>query len=125
MLLKRFLPHLEWNWPNEVREKVYREIFRFVDVSTNIELSLIIESLKLNRPVRIDNIAKVVSDSQIEKMIHISPFKDYYSFRGKYYTVRKNLKENLKDLMDQIDSLVIELFKEKIEDVISLERYIK
>jgi hypothetical protein len=40
-------------------------------------------------------------------------------------TVRKNLKERLKDLIEQIDSLVIELFKEKIEDVISLERYIK
>jgi hypothetical protein len=40
-------------------------------------------------------------------------------------TVRKNLKESIKDLIDQIDSLVIELFKEKIEDVISLERYIK
>jgi hypothetical protein len=40
-------------------------------------------------------------------------------------TVRKNLKESLKVLIDQIDNLVIKLFKEKIEDVISLERYIK
>jgi hypothetical protein len=84
LLLKRFLPHLEWNWPNEVREKVYREIFRFVDASTNIELSLIIESLKLNRPVRIDNIARVVSDSQLEKMIHISPFNDLIKSVVKY-----------------------------------------
>jgi hypothetical protein len=22
-------------------------------------------------------------------MIHLSPYKDFYSFRGKYYTVRK------------------------------------
>jgi hypothetical protein len=109
LLLKRFLPHLEWNWPNEVREKVYREIFRFVDASTNIELLLIIESLKANRPVRIDNIAKVVSDSQLEKMIHISPFKDYYSFRGKYYTVRRGGIFECRGSWDEVKKVVKEV----------------
>jgi len=40
-------------------------------------------------------------------------------------TIRKNLKESLKDLIDQIDSLVIELFKEKIAEATSLEQYMK
>jgi hypothetical protein len=40
-------------------------------------------------------------------------------------TVRKNLKERLKDLIEQIDSLVIELFKEKIAEATSLEQYMK
>ncbi|MEM2196552.1 MAG: hypothetical protein QW290_05700, partial [Sulfolobales archaeon] len=75
ILLKRFLPHLEWDWPNEVRSKVSEQVFG--------------GKLPLNRPINIEELAKTVTDGQLELMIQLSPLKDYYSFRGKYYTVRR------------------------------------
>jgi len=75
ILLKRFLPHLEWNWPNEVKSKVNEQVFR--------------GKLPLDRPISIEELAKTVTDAQLELMIQLSPLKNYYSFRGKYYTVRR------------------------------------
>ena len=75
ILLKRFLPHLEWNWPNEVKSKVNEQVFG--------------GGLPLDRPISIEELAKTVTDAQLELMIQLSPLKDYYSFRGKYYTVRR------------------------------------
>jgi len=75
ILLKRFLPYLEWNWPNEVKSKVNEQVFR--------------GKLPLDQPISIEELAKTVTDAQLELMIQLSPLKDYYSFRGKYYTVRR------------------------------------
>lgn len=75
ILLKRFLPHLEWNWPNEVRSKVSEQVFE--------------GKLPPNQPINIEKIAKSITDAQLEVMIQLSPLKDYYSFRGKYYTVKR------------------------------------
>ena len=75
ILLRRFLPHLEWDWPNEIRMKISREVFE--------------GKIPAEKPVKIEKLAKIVADGQLERMIHLSPLKDYYTFRGKYYTVRK------------------------------------
>ena len=75
ILLRRFLPHLEWDWPNEVRVKISQLIFN--------------GKLPVDKPVKIEELAKIITDGQLEKMVHLSPLKDYYTFRGKYYTVRK------------------------------------
>ncbi|MEM4005809.1 MAG: hypothetical protein QXM43_09305 [Desulfurococcaceae archaeon] len=74
ILLKRFLPHLEWNWPNEVKSKVSEQVFE--------------GRLPPNQPINIEELAKTVTDEQLELMIRLLPSKDY-SFRGKYYTVRR------------------------------------
>lgn len=75
LLLKRFLPHLEWTWPNEVKSEVSKQVFG--------------GKLPLDQPVRIEDLATTITNGQLEAMIHLSPYKDFYSFRGKYYTVRK------------------------------------
>jgi hypothetical protein len=75
LLLRRFLPHLEWSWPNEVRLRVSQEVFG--------------GKLPADKPVKIEELAGHVTDEQLEKMVRISPLKDYCSFRGKYYTVRR------------------------------------
>lgn len=65
LLLRRFLPHLEWGHPNEVREKVYNVLCKSREVTENTELSLICANLRLNKPLRIDGLARIVSDSQM------------------------------------------------------------
>jgi hypothetical protein len=75
LLLKRFLPHLEWAWPNEVKAKVSQEVFK--------------GKLPTDQPVSIEELARKITDGQLEAMIRLSPLKDYYTFRGKYYTVRR------------------------------------
>jgi len=72
LLLRRFLPHLEWDWPNEVKTKVSNYL-----------------GLPPNYSVRLEELAKTLTDTQLEHLIWLSPVKDYYTFRGKYYTVRK------------------------------------
>jgi len=75
LLLKRFLPHLEWAWPNEVKAKVSQEVFK--------------GKLPTDQPVSIEELARKITDGQLEAMIRLSPLKDYYTFRGKHYTVRR------------------------------------
>jgi len=52
ILLKRFLPHLEWNWPNEVKSKVSERVFE--------------GKLPLNQSINIEELAKAVADGQLE-----------------------------------------------------------
>jgi hypothetical protein len=111
LLLKRFLPHLEWNWPNEVREKVYKEVFGSIGISINVEIFSIYMNLKYNRPVKIESIAKMISDSQLEKMVQISPYKDYYTFRGKYYTVKRNGVFECRGSWEEVKKAVKEVLK--------------
>ncbi len=70
LLLKRFLYHLEWDWSNEVKTKVLSYL-----------------GLPHNYSVRLEELAKTLTDAQLEHLIWLSPVKDYYTFRGKYYTV--------------------------------------
>jgi len=72
ILLRRYLYHLEWNWPNEVKTKVLNYL-----------------GLPQDYPIKLEELAKSLLDSQLEQLIRLSPVKDYYTFRGKYYTVRK------------------------------------
>jgi len=97
ILLRRFLPHLEWDWPNDVRERVCREVFA--------------GRIPSNIPIRIDEIARIISDSQLEKLIHISPLKNYYSFRGKYYTVRREGAFEYRGSWDEVGNAVKEILK--------------
>ncbi|RSN78395.1 hypothetical protein [Candidatus Methanodesulfokora washburnensis] len=72
LLLRRFLYHIEWDWPNEVKTRVLEFLGRTQDKFVNLE-----------------ELAKSLTDAQLERLIWLSPVKDYYTFRGKYYTVRK------------------------------------
>lgn len=75
LLLKRFLPHLEWPWPNEVKTKISQEVFK--------------GELPTDRAISIEELAQMITDGQLEEMIQQSSCKYQYSFRGKYYTVRR------------------------------------
>jgi hypothetical protein len=72
LLLKRFLYHLEWEWPNEVKKEVLAFLGRRIDERVSFE-----------------ELASSLTDAQLERLIWMSPVKDYYTFRGKYYTVRR------------------------------------
>jgi hypothetical protein len=73
ILLKRFFgSYLEWTWPSEVKLAVSKYL-----------------GLPPDQPIKIEDLARTLSDGQIEHLIHISPYRDYYTFRGKYYTVKK------------------------------------
>jgi len=74
-LLRRYLYHLEWPLPNEVRTKVSREVFN--------------SQLPVNEAVNLEKLARTLTDEQLSKMMTLSPLKDHYTFRGKYYTVKE------------------------------------
>jgi hypothetical protein len=97
LLLKRFLPHLEWEWPNEVRSRVSKEVFG--------------GKLPVSKPVKIEELAKYITDEQLEKMVHISPLKDYYSFRGKYYTVKRGGVFDCVGSWDEVKDSVRQILK--------------
>ncbi len=69
ILLRRFLPHLEWDLPNEVKDKVNKEVFK--------------GELPVDKRIDIQDLARKITDGQLESMIRLSPLKDYYTFRGK------------------------------------------
>ncbi len=75
ILLRRFLSHLEWDLPNEVKDKVNKEVFK--------------GELPVDKRIDIQDLARKITDGQLESMIRLSPLKDYYTFRGRYYTVRR------------------------------------
>jgi hypothetical protein len=105
-LLKRFLPYLEWSWPNEVRDKVYKVILIDKCISDpSLELKI-----KSNMPVEIKELARIVSDPQLERMIQFSPLKDFYSFRGRYYTIRRGgifeYRSSWEEVKDAIRSIL-------------------
>lgn len=75
VLLKRFLPQLWWYGSDEVKAKVSQEVFD--------------GKLPVDKPISIEELARTITDEQLERMVHLSSLKNYYSFRGKYYTVRK------------------------------------
>jgi len=72
LLLRRYLYHLEWEWPNEVK----RNVLDFLGYGQREEIS-------------IEELARYLTDVQLEHLIQMSPIKDFYTFRGKYYTVGK------------------------------------
>jgi len=77
LLLRRYLYHLEWPTPNEVRAKISKELFD--------------SQLPIDQAVSFEKLAKTLTDEQLTKMIQLSPFKDHYAFRGKYYTVKNGI----------------------------------
>ncbi len=77
ILLKRDVPHLEWPYANEVKKKIDEELFGG-RLSSSSE-----------KPSRLESLAQGLTDSQIETMINLSPYRDQFSFKGKYYAVRR------------------------------------
>jgi len=77
ILLRRFLYHLEWEWPDEVKERISREVFN--------------GQIPVYGKISIPDLARKISDDQLKAMIKLSPVKDYYTFRGKYYTVKNGV----------------------------------
>lgn len=97
MILKRFLYPLEWDWPNEVRTRISQEVFN--------------GQLPIDKPVDIQELAKTITDEQLEKMIHISPRKDHFCFRGKYYTILKGGKFEPKGSWEEVKAEVRNVLK--------------
>jgi hypothetical protein len=98
LLLKRFLPHLGWTWPNEVKTKVSQEVFQ--------------GSLPINQPISIEELASKITDGQLEMIIRLSPLKDYYTFRGKYYTVMKGGIFSCISSWDEVKANVRQILKD-------------
>ena len=92
LLLKRFLYHLEWAWPNEVKERINREVFNGL--------------LPIDKPINLEELARSITDEQLAKMIELSPVKDYYNFRGKYYTVKRGGILELRGSWDEVKATV-------------------
>jgi hypothetical protein len=96
LLFRRYLYHLEWPTPNEVRSKISQEIFN--------------GQLPRDQAVSFEKLAKTITDEQLAKMIQLSPFKDNYTFRGKYYTV-KNGKLNCEGAWEEVKLTVKQVLK--------------
>jgi hypothetical protein len=94
LLLKRFLYHLEWDWPNDVKTKVLAFLGRRPEEYLSFE-----------------ELARSLSDSQLERLIWMSPVKDYYTFRGKYYTVRKGGVFESHGSWDEVKSSVSQILR--------------
>ena len=77
LLLRRFLPHLEWTWPNEIRTRVSKKLFD--------------GRLPIDQSVNLEKMAKTLTDEQLSQIIQLSPLKEHYTFRGKYYTVKEGI----------------------------------
>jgi len=75
LLLRRYLYHLEWAMPNEVRAKISQQVFN--------------GQLPVEQAVNLEKLAKTLTDEKLVKMIQLSPFKDNFTFKGKYYTVKE------------------------------------
>lgn len=73
ILLKRYLPHLTWEYRNEVKEKINQEVFN--------------GKLSIEKSIDLRELAQDITDEQLHKMLLLSPYLENYSFRGKYYTV--------------------------------------
>jgi hypothetical protein len=94
LLLKRFLYHLEWNWPNEVKTNVLAFLGRQPDEHVSFE-----------------ELARSLTDAQLERLIWMSPVKDHYTFRGKYYTVRKGGVFEPHGSWDEVKSSISQILK--------------
>jgi len=70
----------EFTSPDKIKERILL-LKRFLPY---LELGL-----PPNYPIKIGQLARSFTDAQLERLIQLSPLKDYYTFRGKYYTVRK------------------------------------
>jgi len=111
ILLKRFLPHLEWDWPNDIRAKIFKIVFMSRPQLNTPKYMAVYSRLQSNMSVRIEDIAECISDSQLEEMISLSPSKDYYTFRGKYYTVRRGGIFEHRGSWDEVRAAVKEVLK--------------
>lgn len=79
ILLKRFLPNIEWTFPNEVKTKITDYL------TVHLQLSP-------SQPITIETLARMLTEGQLEDVVtQFSPFREYYRFRGKYYTVKNGL----------------------------------
>lgn len=98
ILLKRYVPHIEWPYPNEVKKQINDEVFE--------------GKLPLDQPVRIDLLAQGITDEQLEAIVHLSPYKDQFSFKGKYYTVRKGGSFEVKGAWEEVKRITNDVLKE-------------
>jgi len=97
LLIRRFLPHIEWEWPNEVKEKINSLVFG--------------GSLPVDKSWDVESIARMIDDGKLESMIRLSPLIDYYSFRGKHYTVRRGGVFEHQGSWDEVRKTVKEILK--------------
>jgi hypothetical protein len=77
LLLKRFLGQLEWEWPNDVKTKV----LEYLGLTENHRISL-------------ERLAECLTDAQLERLIRISPVKDYYISEAIIIPLRKEASSN-------------------------------
>lgn len=76
ILLKRFLPHIDWMWPNEVKTMITSYLAQHIQYQPKL--------------ITIEALARDLTDEQLEHIVmNFSPYREYYSFRGKYYTIKK------------------------------------
>jgi len=95
LLLKRFLGQLEWEWPNDVKTKVSEYL-----------------GLTENHRISLERLAECLTDAQLERLIPISPVKDYYTFRGNYYTVERGGIFKLRGSWDEVREAVRQILKD-------------
>ncbi|QOJ78897.1 hypothetical protein IG193_00055 [Infirmifilum lucidum] len=94
ILLRRFLPQLEQLTGWEFRARVYKGVL----------------GLDYDWPKSIEELARMVDDSQLAEVFKLSPYRSYYSFRGHYYTVRGG-ELYLEDSWSEVKKAVWEAFR--------------
>lgn len=94
LLLRRFLPQLEqptgWEW----KHKVYKGVLGW----------------DYDWPQSIEELATRISDEQLASIFSLSPYRAYYSFRGRFYTVRDG-ELTFKDSWGEVRSSLWEAFR--------------
>jgi hypothetical protein len=98
IILKRYAPHIEWPYPNEVKQAIKEQVFK--------------GTLPSDQAIPIDSLAKVITDAQLEAIVHLSPYKEQFSFRGKFYTIRRGGIFELKGAWDEVKQITNDVIKE-------------
>lgn len=94
ILLRRYLPQIEQPTGWSLRAKLYKEVL----------------GLDYDWPKSIEELAARISDEQLVEIFKLSPYREYYSFRGRFYTV-KNGELRLQDSWGEVKNAIWEAFK--------------
>ncbi|MGC9187548.1 MAG: hypothetical protein ACP5GN_07690 [Fervidicoccaceae archaeon] len=108
IILKRYYPYLDFSWGDIDRLRLYKEVFANSITAAN---SPLLEKLKLGKQVDLKELASIMSDSQLRKVVEISPYKEIENFRGNCYTVKAGGTLELKSSWGEVKEAVREVVK--------------
>ncbi|MGB9709433.1 MAG: hypothetical protein ACP5II_06080 [Infirmifilum sp.] len=94
LLLRRFLPQLEQPTGWEMRAKVYKGVL----------------GMDYDWPKSLEELASRLTDEQLTQVLSLSPYLAYYTFRGRFYTVKGGVL-SLQGSWEEVKSSIWEAFR--------------